>query len=220
MSLRNHLIIFAKSPRLGTVKSRLAREIGWVAATGFYRRTLRDTVRKLSRDARWRTYLAVTPDRDVWNHGLWPGGIPRITQGSGDLGDRMARLAAAPPPGPVVIVGTDIPALNADHVARAFNALGDHDMAFGPASDGGYYLVGFRRRPAMPDAFSDVRWSTPHALADTLVALPPGTTVAMGDVLSDVDDGAAFDGLARISHQGYGLRRVQAFEPPGAARKA
>ena len=193
MSLRNHLIIFAKSPRLGTVKSRLARDIGWVAATGFYRRTLRDTVRKLSRDARWRTYLAVAPDRDVWNHGLWPGGIPRITQGSGDLGDRMARLAAAPPPGPVVIVGTDIPTLNADHVARAFTALGDHDMAFGPASDGGYYLVGFRRRPAMPDAFSNVRWSTPHALADTLVALPPGTTVAMGDVLSDVDDGAAFD---------------------------
>lgn len=197
MSLRNHLIIFAKSPRLGTVKSRLARDIGWTAATGFYRRTLRDTVRKLSRDARWLTCLAVTPDRDVWNHGLWPGGIPRMTQGSGDLGDRMARLAAAPPPGPVVIVGADIPALNADHVARAFNALGDHDMTFGPAADGGYYLVGFRRRPAMPDAFSDVRWSTPHALADTLASLPPGTTVAMGEVLSDVDDGAAFDAWRR-----------------------
>ena len=75
MSLRNHLIIFAKAPRLGTVKSRLARDIGWAAATGFYRRTLRDTVRKLSRDPRWLTCLAVTPDRDVWNHGLWPGGF-------------------------------------------------------------------------------------------------------------------------------------------------
>ena len=197
MSLRNHLIILAKSPRLGTVKSRLARDIGWVAATGFYRRTLRDTVRKLSRDPRWLACLAVTPDRDVWSHGLWPGGIPRITQGSGDLGARMARLAAAPPPGPVVIVGTDIPALNADHIADAFNALGDHDMTFGPASDGGYYLVGFRRRPAMPDAFSKVRWSTSHALADTLGSLPPETTVAMGDVLSDVDDGAAFDAWRR-----------------------
>ena len=197
MSLPNHLIIFAKSPRLGTVNSRLAREIGWAAATGFYRRTLCDTVRKLSRDARWLAYLAVTPDRDVWNHGLWPEGISRITQGSGDLGARMARLAAAPPPGPVVIVGTDIPALKADHIADAFNALGDHDMTFGPASDGGYYLVGFRRRPAMPDAFSKVRWSTPHALADTLHTLPPGTTVAMGEVLSDVDDGAAFDAWRR-----------------------
>lgn len=197
MSLRNHLIILAKSPRLGTVKSRLAREIGWVAATGFYRRTLCETVRKLSRDARWRACLAVTPDRDVWSRGLWPEGIPRITQGSGDLGARMARLAAAPPPGPVVIVGTDIPALKADHIADAFNALGDHDVTLGPASDGGFYLVGFRRRPAMPDAFSKVRWSTPHALADTLDSLPPGTTAAMGDVLSDVDDGAAFGAWRR-----------------------
>jgi len=94
------------------------------------------------------------------------------------------------PPGPAVIVGTDIPDLSAAHVSRAFRALGDHDAVFGPAADGGYWLVGLRRSPRVPDAFSSVRWSTEHALSDTLANLV-GLKVAFVETLDDVDDGAS-----------------------------
>jgi hypothetical protein len=93
----------------------------------------------------------------------------------------------------VVVVGSDIPEVTPQHIARAFAALGAHDLVFGPATDGGYWLVGARRRPALPAGLFDrVRWSTPHALADTLAGLPAGLRVATVDTLDDVDDGAAF----------------------------
>ena len=184
--MNNHLIVMAKAPRLGRVKTRLAADVGAVAALAFYRRTLEDTVRRLAADRRWRTWLAVSPD--VGGHGF-PAGIPRLPQGGGDLGARMGRLMAVPPPGPVVIVGADIPDIPPDAVAGAFRALGRADAVFGPAADGGYWLVGLKRRPRLPEIFDRVRWSTPRALADTVANLPAGTGVAYVDTLADVDDG-------------------------------
>jgi glycosyltransferase A (GT-A) superfamily protein (DUF2064 family) len=132
----------------------------------------------------------VTPDRFVLEGCFWPPEIPRLSQGPGDLGTRMARPFAALPPGPVVIVGSDIPDLRRAHVARAFAALDCHDLVFGPAADGGYWLVGARRRPLPPRLFANVRWSSPHALADTLANLEHGFSVALLDTLTDVDTGA------------------------------
>jgi glycosyltransferase A (GT-A) superfamily protein (DUF2064 family) len=63
---------------------------------------------------------------------------------------------------------------------------------FGPAEDGGYWLVGQRRLRALPDLFRGVRWSSPHALADTLANLAPGQTHALVATLTDVDDGGAY----------------------------
>jgi glycosyltransferase A (GT-A) superfamily protein (DUF2064 family) len=77
-------------------------------------------------------------------------------------------------------------------VAQAFAALGAHDAVFGPAGDGGYWLVGLRRRPRVPDPFRGVRWSTPHALADTLANLRPRERVAMLERLEDIDDAASY----------------------------
>lgn len=114
-----------------------------------------------------------------------------MRQGGGDLGARMARAARTLPPGPVVIVGCDIPGLTAAHVAAAFRKLGANDAVFGPATDGGYWLVGLRRRPRFIDPFTHVRWSTCHALADTVSSLT-GRSVAMVATLADIDDGVAF----------------------------
>lgn len=197
MSIAQHLVVFARAPRLGAVKRRLAADIGDVAAWQFYWRTLAHVLRRVAPDPRWRSWLAVTPDRFASAAGLWPlarHGPPRlIPQGAGDLGQRMARPLADLPPGPVVIVGCDIPALNRAHVARAFAALGNHDAVFGPAEDGGYWLVGARRRPRVPDLFGGVRWSSEHALADTRANLAPSQSVALIDVLRDIDDGAAYE---------------------------
>ena len=83
------------------------------------------------------------------------------------------------------------------HIARAFALLGGHDLVFGPARDGGFWLVGARRgRPLPRSLFDGVRWSTPTALADTLAGLPRYVTTALVDTLDDVDDAAA---LRRLS---------------------
>jgi len=267
-----HLVVLAKAPRLGTVKRRLAADIGAVAALRFYRATLAATLRRLGRDPRWTTWLAVTPDaaaaRDAgWLRSLragvlfrfphapsptlkppppprrgraWEGVLPLARsfltphetpcateippsrpspasggggrclgvrpQGPGGLGERMGRcFAPAPaglPPGPVVIVGSDIPDVRPHHIAAAFRALGWAPLAFGPAADGGYWLVGARRRPAPPRGlFDDVRWSTCHALADTL-ANARGRPTLLLETLEDVDDSDAY----RRGLQGHSCR--------------
>ena len=177
----------AKSPVAGRVKRRLGREIGTVAAIRFYRHCLSHTALRLAQDKRWRTLLAIDPDRDV-EVSFEPSRkrLARVKQGKGDLGQRMRRLFAALPPGPAIIVGSDIPAIGAEHIARAFRLLGRGDAVFGPAPDGGYWLIGLRRTPNLLAPFARVRWSSPHALADTLANLK-GRRVLFAATLSDVD---------------------------------
>ena len=152
--------------------------------------------RRLGRDRRWRLRLAVTPDRGVARRHLWPRGAAIQPQGAGDIGVRMRRALAACPPGPAVLIGADIPQLAARHIADAFRLLGRHDLVFGPAADGGFWLVGARRSPRLPPLFGTVRWSGPHALADVLGNLPRRVSVGFAARLEDVDDAAALRRLA------------------------
>jgi uncharacterized protein len=185
--MRGTLILFFREPRLGAGKRRLARDVGAVAAVNFERVMLARSLRRLGRDPRWRLRLAVTPDRAIRS---WPGAM---TQGRGDLGVRMRRALTACPPGPKLLVGSDIPGLTATHIAAAFTLLGRHDVVFGPAIDGGYWLVGCRHRPpGFGPGFGNVRWSSPHALADTLANLPKSLSVGFAATLDDVDDGVAY----------------------------
>ncbi|MCB1492172.1 MAG: TIGR04282 family arsenosugar biosynthesis glycosyltransferase [Rhodobiaceae bacterium] len=175
-----------KAPIAGAVKTRLARAIGSAEAVRFYRTTTAATVRRLGRDPRWQLVLAVTPDatRDA---PFWSADVQRIPQGKGDIGQRMARLLDAMAPGPVVLIGSDIPYVRPVHIARAFDRLRSADLVFGPATDGGFWLVGQNRPGAVRGAFAGVRWSNQHTLADTLANLE-GRRVALADTLSDVDD--------------------------------
>lgn len=177
----------AKEPRCGAVKTRLAGDIGAVSATGFYRSALASVSARLVPDPRWRTLIAVTPDASV-HSAVWPAGADLIAQGHGDLGARMQRLFDCLPPGPVVIIGTDIPEITPARIAEAFTALGSHDAVFGPCDDGGYWLVGLRRSPSISSIFDNVRWSSEYTLADTLANLK-GARVSLLEHLSDVDDG-------------------------------
>ena len=193
--MRRHLVLFVRAPQLGAGKRRLAREIGDVATVRFERLMIALLLRRLA-DRRWRLRIAVTPDKACRHGRHWHRGIPAIGQGNGDLGVRMRRALAACPPGPVVLVGGDIPALAAHHVAAAFHLLGRHDLVFGPAEDGGFWLVGARRSPRLPRLFEQVRWSSPYALTDTLARLPRGVTVGFVERLEDVDNGEAHRRLA------------------------
>ena len=91
----------------------------------------------------------------------------------------------------VLVVGSDIPELKPRHVADAFARLASHDAIFGPAADGGYWLLGLRRGAHRGAPFRAVRWSTPHALSDSLAALA-GRRVAFAERLHDIDDANAY----------------------------
>ena len=175
-----------KDPRPGRVKTRLARDIGSVAATWWVRHQTARLLRRL-RDPRWDLVLAVAPDFAGLTSRAWPSDLERMPQGPGDLGIRMARVMRSRPPGPVCIVGGDIPGITPAHVARAFATLGRQDAVFGPAPDGGYWLIGMKRTSAVPPNFlQGVRWSTEHALADSRETLP-GARIGLVDTLQDVD---------------------------------
>lgn len=190
--MRRHLVIFARAPRLGTVKRRLARELGALTAWRFHHLTTGRLIRRLEADPRWMLWVAITPDRWVrWRGGLWPGRYRLLAQGGGDLGERMGRVFARLPPGPVVIIGSDIPDIAAHHVAAAFAALGQHDAVLGPAADGGYWLIGLKRRPRLLLPFAGVRWGGAHALEDTQANLA-GRSLSLLEGLQDVDTATDF----------------------------
>jgi rSAM/selenodomain-associated transferase 1 len=199
---RATLIIFLRAPQSGAIKRRLARDIGDGAAQRFYAATSRALIRRLGADHRWRTVLAVTPDAFARRARFWPRDTARIKQGQGDLGARMGRVFEQLPPGPAVLIGSDSPAIRSHHVAGAFAALARHEAVFGPAVDGGYWLVGLARRrygarTLTRRMFGDVRWSGPHALADTKAGLPAGAEAPPLDVLEDIDDAAGYDRFRR-----------------------
>ena len=195
-----HLVIMARVPRLCQGKRRLARDLGELATYRFQRQQLAMLLRSLSRPGHWQLWLCLTPD-----HLAWPGdvslpvGTQILRQGSGDLGQRMARPFSRLPPGPLVMIGADIPGITSSDIQQAFRMLGRRPWVFGPADDGGYWLIGARRRPVAPTAmalpFARVRWGSQHALADTLANLRRDEAALLRELI-DVDTAAD---LARVT---------------------
>lgn len=186
------LCIFARSPRLGTVKQRLAAEIGAAAALQAYRALTADTLERLAAVSGVRTelWLAGPANAEVraW---LRRWRIPLRFQHGADLGERMAdALAACHADGsPGVVVGTDCPPVDAAYVELAARALENHDVVLGPAEDGGYALVG-TRAPA-PGIFRDVPWGSSRVLDVTLARIAEQQlTVALLNTVWDVDSAA------------------------------
>ncbi len=157
-----------------------------VGAAWWFRHQVRALLRRLE-DPRWDLILAVAPDHEGLQSRVWPAHLPKVPQGTGDLGARMGRIFRSLPPGPMCIIGADIPSISKTHIVQAFHALGAQDAVFGPAPDGGYWLIGLKRRAAVPASlFQNVRWSSPHALQDTQTSLA-GARIAHIATLRDVD---------------------------------
>ncbi|MBX9874707.1 MAG: TIGR04282 family arsenosugar biosynthesis glycosyltransferase [Beijerinckiaceae bacterium] len=201
--MRQTLIIMVKAPVMGRAKTRLARQIGGVEALRFYRAATAGLLRRVARDPRWETVLAVDPPR-ACRASYWPACLERRAQCRGDLGRRMLDRFARAPHGRAVLIGSDIPGVAARHIAAAFAALRRHDAVFGPAEDGGYWLVGLRAGHRPAKAFEAVRWSSEHALSDSRASLGR-STIAEIDTLFDVDDAAEW-------------RRWRALPTPAGAR--
>ena len=162
------VIIFARVPRLGAVKRRLAAGVGMHEAYQFYVRSFSKLVRSLSSHPHWDLELCVTP-RNV-------RGVNRILchsetitfQSFGDLGLRMERAISKHNYSPVLLVGSDIPGILPSDIENGIRALGRNDFVFGPTLDGGYWLTGARRGNLVRGIYKHVRWSSTYALSDTM----------------------------------------------------
>lgn len=175
-----------REPCAGTVKKRLARTIGTVAAAHWYRHNCMQVIRRLA-NPRWQTILAVAPDKFAGSSVIWPSHVDRIPQGNGDLGIRMRRVFRKLPPGPLLLIGSDIPMVTANHIWYAFRNIDGHTAVFGPSPDGGYWLVGLGNQLRnSAHLFENVRWSSEHALADSIASLR-GVRTCFTTTLVDVD---------------------------------
>jgi rSAM/selenodomain-associated transferase 1 len=172
--------VFAKAPRAGAVKTRLAPALSPVDAARLYVRLLERTIAALEGARRalpesilqlwcWPDIEHPTLAALATHHGL----ELRLQQGA-DLGARMECALREAMPGLAVLVGSDCPSLDVSLLLRAVEALLAADAVFAPTEDGGYALVGCRRR--VPDCFSGVGWSTPDVMRATRERLAASAT--------------------------------------------
>ena len=174
------LVIFARLPVPGQAKTRLIPALGAEGAARLYARLLHRTVEE-ARASGLSFELCVTGGERAAFADLYGDQVTVTEQGEGDLGARMGRVA-----GPALIIGSDCPGLNAAVLRAAANALADRSVVIGPASDGGYYLIGFRER--LPWLFEDMEWSTSTVFAETLARLAErGLGPAVLPELADID---------------------------------
>jgi rSAM/selenodomain-associated transferase 1 len=184
------LLVFVKNPVWGRVKTRLARTIGDGRALWVYEKLLEHT-RQAARGVaaqRWVCYSDFVPAADAW----LKGGFAARRQEGETLGDRMQeafRQGFAAGYGPIVIIGSDCPEMSPALLEEAFRQLVSFPVVLGPATDGGYYLLGMNY--LVESLFQDKPWSTPNVLAETVADLQRADIpYALLPVLSDVDEAA------------------------------
>lgn len=187
-----HLLVFARHPELGQVKTRLAAGIGNEAALAVYRELLHHTFEAITHVAARKTvWLAAAPVTVAGLPEEWAACEQQL-QIPGDLGVKMQAAfswAFAHGASSVIIIGTDCPGITAALLAQAYAALETHELVIGPAEDGGYYLLGMR--DLYKDLFANKSWSTDSVLPNTLAdAARLGLRVAQLPTLRDVDDAA------------------------------
>jgi len=164
------IILFVKSPERGKVKSRLASAIGEDKALDIYRAFIHDITGTLKKGNHPIT-IAFYPEDSEEAVVKWLGrDFEYLTQKGKDLGERMENAFAHSFSRyqRVVLIGSDIPDLTSAVMDEAFSALEKKDAVIGPASDGGYYLIGFRKDSFLPDIFHEIVWGADSVYRETL----------------------------------------------------
>jgi uncharacterized protein len=197
--------LMAKYWAAGKVKTRLARDIGDVAAAELHRCFTERLTSQLASTADGRS-IFVSPDEacGVMRDALdtrWEA----VPQGEGDLGERMTRafqclLSHAPKSSvpQAILIGADLPCLTHDDLRNAFDRLNDHDVVLGPADDGGYYLIGVRGQwcSEYQRLLEGIAWSTDQVFSQTMQVIQDvGLTVDTLGMREDID---TLDSLKRL----------------------
>lgn len=180
------VLVFQKNAILGQVKTRLAVGMGELPALDIYRHLIELTYSALEAVpvSVWTYFSDFIPES------TYPTVERSFVQQGQDLGERMANafaLAFESGRDKVVLIGTDCPTLKSQHLLQAFEALNHSDLVVGPATDGGYYLIGMKGKAAY--LFEGIAWSTSQVLSQTLhVASQQGLIVTLLPELGDIDN--------------------------------
>lgn len=182
-----HLLVFARAPVEGQVKTRLAARLGRTRACEIYTRLLQQTLLQAARfDRHYELYLSGELDHPWLISNA--AAQQRHPQQGEDLGQRMAHAftQSLKQHSQVILIGSDCPAIDQNYLQQAATALQKHDWVIGPATDGGYVLIGCSRFD--PRLFEQMPWSQPDLLQQTLAKIGSlGMSVALLKRLSDVD---------------------------------
>ncbi len=184
--MNNALLIFIKNLEKGKVKTRLASTLGEDKAFAIYQALLkftRDLVTPLKVE-RLLFYSDFIVKGDEWSEKQFK----KFVQEGSDLGDKMSKAfeRAFQDYGKVVIIGSDCASLTGEIIERAFQLLDSFPFVVGPATDGGYYLLGMNR--FSPAVFKNIEWSTPQVLPKTLEIIESlGHSCSLLPELSDID---------------------------------
>lgn len=199
--MRCRILVFAKAPVPGRVKTRLAPLLGSEGAAALARSMFEKTCVEASavRDAEVEVCVSPEPTHPDWT-GVLPAEIATSAQGEGDLGERLARAARRTieegrwP----VLIGTDCPELDRERLSAACRALAANEAFIHPTEDGGYALLAVKRFSAL--LFTDISWSGPEVASCTMQRLDSlGWRYRVGDVLRDIDEPADYEAYLRAS---------------------
>ena len=164
----NLLIIFVKEPRLGFVKTRLAKYTSDEFALNLYISFVKDIINKC-KDQNFDIKLCGYKDLELITKTF--GDYDNFTQCQGDLGKKMNNAFEVQFDKhykKILLTGSDIPSISTDIIITAFSKLTSNSITIGPSKDGGYYLIGFRKDTFNGDIFNNISWSTPLVLEQTL----------------------------------------------------
>jgi len=165
------ILLFIKAPLRGQVKSRLAAVLGQVAALELYRNFVLDILASIETSG-IPCRVCYHPPESGETVKDWLGNHLRfMPQEGNDIGERMERAfrrVFAEGASRAVLIGSDIPDLTPEMLSDALVSLSESGAVIGPAKDGGYYLIGFRREMFFPDIFRGIAWSTDTVFRKTL----------------------------------------------------
>ena len=188
------LVVFAKAPQAGKVKTRLIPALGAEGAAALAQRMLTHVLRQALQANAGPVELCMSPPPGdpAWRNIALPAAVLRTAQGEGDLGERMARAVRRVTVEigmPVLLMGSDCPALTAAVIQEAARQLQTHDALLIPVADGGYVLIGLKS--PCPTLFDQMPWSTASVAAETLSRMAAlGLDVWCGPLLHDIDEPA------------------------------
>lgn len=219
MSDRGAVVVMSKAPRPGSVKTRLAPVLGHGGCAALQAVLLRQALASARAAAPDRTFLAVDPPDAVADLASELHQVHVFAQSGAHLGERMESAAdhvLARGHRPVLLIGTDVPLLRPADLADAFNRLQtDCDVVFGPALDGGFYLVGVRDRACGAFGIDPAMWGGPEVLSASLsMARGSGLRTGLLRPLGDLDTAA--DARALLDDQDLPIEVRQALGIPAA----
>lgn len=187
MSNKNLVIMFVKEPKLGFVKTRLAKSCGDKFTLNLYLLFVEDMIYTLQ-GSKSDFKLCANSNLELINKNF--GHFDNFLQCEGDLGIKMQNAFEqkfAQGYEKIIIIGSDIPQITNKLISQSFTKLNTHDAVLGSSLDGGYYLIGFNKNTFYGRVFKDIKWSTKEVLKQTLQKLNDKNIYLLKE-LNDIDN--------------------------------